>query len=378
LTKWGAVFVMLGLVFWLVILPRMQKTSKTTVEAPITNNPTSAVAQTIQPAVKPIAGAGQGPGVSVTNATDAAVAAQEAETKRLAEQQAALEAAQEKSAAEAKEKARLEAEKAAQVAADAKAKMLAEEKRIADEKARAELAAQQATNVTVAAVAPAKLTTTPDGTVATDKTAIAETPVKTQVRREMTNGIGMELVWIEKMPGTKDGGYVGKYEVTQAQYLKVMGANPSEFSSDLKHPVENVSWNEAMNFCRKLTTMEQTARSLTAGQAYSLPTQPQWDFYLADAKFDDAVTSRNAAQKSPAPVGSTRISNRYGLYDVLGNVWEWCLDDSSSAEKTLKGGAYNTLKTFSFKPMIETTPMKRPPDAKSDEIGFRCVLVSMP
>jgi len=386
LIGWGAVFlVVVAAVVWLVVLPMMRKDPNPQPQARITPPKTAEAAQPVPQTTVTPAEVPEKPATSSNANLAAAPDVQAAEAKRLADEKAAADAAQAKIEADAKETARLADEKVKQLADEqrladeAKAKQLAEEKRLADEKAKAELAAQAAVASNTVVVAQAKLTSASDPGAIMEQTQ----PVKPQDggisnRREITNGIGMELVWIEKMPGTKDGGYVGKYEVTQGQYVRVMASNPSIFPGDMKQPVENVSWNDAMDFCRKLTTLEKTANTLPPGQAYMLPTEAQWNFYLADARFDDAVTSRATVQKSPAPVGSTKIANKYGLYDVLGNVWEWCQDQPSPAERTLKGGAFKTLKTFSFMPMLETTPMKLPPDAKSGETGFRCVLAAQP
>ncbi len=188
-------------------------------------------------------------------------------------------------------------------------------------------------------------------------------------RRPFTNGIGMIL-----LPGPGDY-WVGKYEVTQAEYEKVMGTNPSHFRNP-RQPVETVDWNEAMDFCRKLTALETQAGTTPAGGLYTLPTQKQWDDLLADARFDDAVTSRSAFLSSTAEVGSTHAPNKYGLFDVLGNVWEWCQDGATPQEKVLKGGAFTSRITEKFKPLRETTPRKCPPETKCSDAGFRCVVVA--
>ncbi len=188
-------------------------------------------------------------------------------------------------------------------------------------------------------------------------------------RRPFTNGLGMIL-----LPGPGDY-WVGQYEVTQAEYEKVMGTNPSRYRNP-RQPVESVSWNEARDFCRKLTELEKQTGRTPAGAVYTLPTQKQWDDFLADARFEDAVTSRSAFLASTAEVGSTHAPNKYGLFDVLGNVWEWCQDGAAPQEKVLKGGAYNSRKTENFKPLRETSPRSCPPETKSPDAGFRCVVAA--
>jgi formylglycine-generating enzyme required for sulfatase activity len=113
----------------------------------------------------------------------------------------------------------------------------------------------------------------------------------------------------------------------------VMGSNPSDF----KHggpdtPVENVSWDEAMEFCRKLTERERAAGALPAGQVYTLPTEAQWEYACragttgAHAGDLEAMAwfGKNAAGTTHA-VG-TKQANAWGLHDMHGNVWEWCRD----------------------------------------------------
>ncbi len=386
LTKWGAVFlVAAGLVVWLVILPR----KKAGADSAVTQSPPKATSQTAQaspqdnvkraekPAVEAMT-TGNGGGTTAV-ASNAAVAKAKA-----AADAAVLEAARLKSEADAKEKARLAEEENARrlaerqrLADEAKAKQLAEEKRFADEKEKNELAARAAAASNAVSATPVKVAMATEIPAVTTEQPAAPAKAAT-VRREITNGLGMELVWIENLPGTKDGGYVGKYEVTQGEYVKVMMSNPSAFAGDPRQPVENVSWNDAMNFCQKLTTMERSGKSLPAGQAYMLPTEEQWNFFLADARFEDGITSRAAGQKMTSEVGSTGKPNKNGLYDVLGNVWEWCLDKPNPDERKLKGGAYNTLKTVSLgTPMTEKTARTLPADAKFDETGFRCVLVAL-
>jgi formylglycine-generating enzyme required for sulfatase activity/serine/threonine protein kinase len=130
------------------------------------------------------------------------------------------------------------------------------------------------------------------------------------------------------------GFWIGKTEVTQGQYEAVMGANPSEFKAAGKNaPVETVSWLDAMEFCRKLTEHEQAEGRLPAGYVYTLPTEAQWEYacragtktpYAGDlgqlAWFD------KTGGKTTHPVGQ-KAANAWGLHDVHGNVWEWCLDD---------------------------------------------------
>jgi formylglycine-generating enzyme required for sulfatase activity len=191
-------------------------------------------------------------------------------------------------------------------------------------------------------------------------------------RQPFTNSIGMVLAWIPNMPSTSEGGWAGKFEVTQEQFEKVTGANPSA-SKNAAQPVENVTWQEAMDFCRKLTDQEKNSGILPPGFIYGLPTQAQWDSLLGEAKFEDNVTSRGTPRKMPSVVGSFP-PNQLGLCDLLGNVWEWCIDQDSQQKHFAKGGAFDTTMNFKFKPFDGSAPLA-PIGSRNPNVGFRCLLI---
>ncbi len=182
-----------------------------------------------------------------------------------------------------------------------------------------------------------------------------------QASKELTNSIGMKLVLIPKgtfMMGSpeSEGGreynerqhevtiskdfFLGTFEVTQAQYEKVMGKNPSFFQGDevkgdsSRHPVETVSWEDAVEFCKKLSELPEEKQ---AGRVYRLPTEAELEYACrAGSKtkycFGDSESElgkyawfdQNSKMKTH-PVGEKK-PNAWGLYDIHGNVWELCSD----------------------------------------------------
>ena len=122
--------------------------------------------------------------------------------------------------------------------------------------------------------------------------------------------------------------YIGKYEVIQALWQAVMGSNPSFFKGD-DLPVEQVSWDDCQEFISKLNSM--------TGRKFRLPTEAEWEYaarggkksrgyqYSGSSNISDVVWYDGNSHYNTHPVG-TKQSNELGLYDMTGNVWEWCQD----------------------------------------------------
>ena len=163
---------------------------------------------------------------------------------------------------------------------------------------------------------------------------------------------------------------MGKYEVRQGEYQAVMGTNPAYFSGTPDRPVEQVTWDDAMDYCRRLTEWMRVAGCSPAGWAYRLPTEAEWEYacragttspfgygpdlrsgmanFCAHYEYDETVGTVDNPLGTflgrTTPAGSY-APNAWGLYDLHGNVWEWCLDGWSSH---LPGGSvtnYHNLPT---------------------------------
>src|SRR5579884_4305268 len=226
------------------------------------------------------------------------------------------------------------------------------------------------TNSRVALKANSKTTNgTPKTNLIVTTIAVNPTPAATNEIKEaeppketFTNSVDMVLVQV--------GSYwVGKYDVTQKEYREVMHSNPSAFGGD-KRPVDSVSYDDALEFCRKLTDMDIKEKKLPKGYYYTLPTEDEWQGFMADAPLTTAVTSLDASRSGTSPVGSLG-PNSLGLYDTRGNVWEFVMSDESKPYRVLKGGSWEDFVDINLRPQFRW--YSKAGETKNT-FGFRCVL----
>ena len=247
--------------------------------------------------------------------------------------------------------------------------------------------------------------------------------VKVTPGEVITNSIGMKLRRIEPgsfmMGSTKVNAmpvlsvtltepfYIGVHEVTQAEYEEVMGNNPSRYKG-ADQPIETVSWNDTRQFCRKLSEMESE-------RTYRLPTEAEWEYscragstteYYWGDEFDNRYAWTEESWRKrllprwlpgfarrfyppmshPRTVGSLR-PNAWGLYDMSGNVAEWCADwvgDYSTGPRTnptgapsgvsrvIRGGSWTRPSQFCRSACV----IVNTPGSRNSHLGFRVVCVS--
>jgi len=196
-----------------------------------------------------------------------------------------------------------------------------------------------------------------------------------------------ELAKRDAMPGftvaIKKPFYIGRFEVTQAQWKKVMGSNPSVFQGDKvsdnadDHPVENVTWEDAQRFLTRLNRMEK-------GRSYRLPTEAEWEYAARAGAAHDIPWGqiRKTAQiglRTTNTIGQKQ-PNAWGLYDMLGNVWEWVQDYYN--EKIFadpvppKNGNVHVLKGASFVGDVKNATYMTHAAGPGNgwDIGFRVVM----
>lgn len=169
--------------------------------------------------------------------------------------------------------------------------------------------------------------------------------------------------------------FLAKTEITQAQWSAAFEENPSFFKKEAL-PVECVTWHEAMAFCEKLTARERRAGRLPKGMKFSLPTEEQWEYACragTQTRFCSGETEsdlsrvawwkENSGEKTHVP--AQKEANAWGLYDMHGNVGEWC------ANFARRGGGWNG----SAKDCRAADSYRIVPITRSRSIGFRVALV---
>ncbi len=188
--------------------------------------------------------------------------------------------------------------------------------------------------------------------------------------------------------------WMGKTEVTQAQWTAVMGKNPSNFKKP-DQPVEQVSWNNAMDFCKKLTERERLAGRLPEGYTFTLPTEAQWEYTCRAGTTEAYAGSLDALGWYSGNSGNTahpvaqKQANPWGLYDMHGSVWEWCLDwygpyhagsvtdpkgASSGTRRVVRGGSWNSQSSRSRSSVRDGWD----PRQSGNNLGFRVSLIQTP
>jgi len=203
-----------------------------------------------------------------------------------------------------------------------------------------------------------------------------------------TNTIGMELVWCPAgkftmgSPETEEGRepdevqrkvkltkgfWMGKQQVSQRFWRYVMSTNPSKFTRAPNRPAESMSFEDAMEFCERLTKADRASRKLPKGAYYTLPTEAQWEYACragTETAFScgDSFGSRHGNCDGRLPYGEAKPGkdwgetrpvgkykpNPWGLHDMHGNVYEWCLDPY---------GPYNKKDTKD--PLAKGEPLRR-------------------
>ncbi|MCA3010326.1 MAG: SUMF1/EgtB/PvdO family nonheme iron enzyme [Phycisphaerales bacterium] len=206
--------------------------------------------------------------------------------------------------------------------------------------------------------------------------------------------------------------WIGRYEVTQGEFQAVMGYNPSIFTGAAyptwqPRPVENVTWNEAVTYCQNLTAMERAAGRVPHGYEYRLPTEAEWEYCCRAGTttefhagqtltcteavyFADQATNSYCWSYDPK-FGGTGVPNAWGLYDMHGNVAEWCVDTSDVQTNALVnypsnnredpvtlGGAYRVHRGGSYQSFLDRCrSTSRAAEAQTNGrlyLGFRVVL----
>jgi formylglycine-generating enzyme required for sulfatase activity len=187
------------------------------------------------------------------------------------------------------------------------------------------------------------------------------------------------------------GFYIGKYEVTQAQWQAVMGSNPSKFKGN-NRPVENVSWEDAQAFISKLNQLDRE-------YTYRLPTEAEWEYaarggqqsrgykYAGSNNLGSVAWYDDNSGNQTHEVGS-KAPNELGLYDMCGNVWEWCADwydedyyrssprqdprgPSRGSLKVVRGGSWGSTSLHSRIALR----IRGTPTYKTDGHGFRLLRI---
>ena len=142
--------------------------------------------------------------------------------------------------------------------------------------------------------------------------------------------------------------YLGKSPVTQDQYEAVTGTNPTDHEKIRDAPIDSVDWNQANEYCQKLTKLDREAGVLPDDWEYRLPTEAEWEYACRAGSSEprhgepqDVAWHHDNADEEPHPVGQ-KTPNPWGFHDMLGNVWEWCQDwfYVANPSRSVRGGSY--------------------------------------